>query len=113
MAFKIDLKWLSKTDLNSTYFGNYDSDSNDCNDYIWSIQIYTCSCYFDHYILWINSRDVRKAIFDNSVNKMQDLVADQKIKSNAEGKNNSTIAFSCGTTICHCCQRCLKDLIYL
>ena len=39
--------------------GSHDS-ASDNSEHVWSIQIYTCLCYFDYYILWINSEDVKK-----------------------------------------------------
>lgn len=83
--------------------GNHDNNS-DKSDYIWSVIIYTCLCYFDNYVLWINSKDVKKAISENLVYKMQYLV---KSKSITERKDNHTIVYNCDTAIYH------KDLILI
>lgn len=75
--------------------GNHYDDDSDESVSIWSVIVYTCSCYFDDYILWINSKDVKEAIFENLLNKVQDC-----------------IVFNRGTAIHHCCQPCLKDLTF-
>ena len=49
--------------------GNHYDDDSGQSVSIWSIKVYSCSCYFGDYILWINSKDVKEAIFENYLTK--------------------------------------------
>ena len=39
-----------------------DLDNTEIEELICDVKIRTCSCYFDRYILWLNSTDVRKIV---------------------------------------------------
>ena len=69
---------------------------------IYGVKIRTCSFYFDHYVLWINSTEVKESIFRNSRKEIQDLLIEYylKIKSRKD-KNNADLIFCISLTLFH------------
>ena len=90
--------------ISNSTFSDYGSNSN---DFIYGVQICTCSCYFNHYILWINSKEVKRVIFGNSIPEIHDLVINycHQIKSESKGEDNRDLIFHKFTTILHFCQK--------
>lgn len=62
-------------------------------DFINGVQIRTCSCYFNHYILWLNSAAVKKIVSRHSLMEIYNLVDNYCTKSQKKKCKIPTLYF--------------------